>query len=446
MALKTGIWVYFILLIFEGALRKWGLPSLASPLLVVRDPVAVFIIGGSIVQGIFRFDLYISCMLGIATAALAATMFVGHSNAPVAVYGFRILALQFPLIFVIGKLFDHDDVIKMGKALLWIVLPMTVLITLQFYSPQDAWVNRGVGGDVEGAGFTGAMGYLRPPGTFSFTLGLSLFYSLAVAFILYFWLDKTAQINRWLLFIATGCLIVSIPLSLSRALLFSVFISFAFALVLASYRPKYLFRLTVSTLGAGLLLLTLSNFSFFSTGVEAFISRFEFANATEGGAQGIFFDRFLGGMIDAVANSGNIPFFGFGMGLGTTAGAKIMTGEASFLISEGEWGRLIGEMGLFLGMAVILIRFSVVVQMFINSVRSLQKRTFLPWMLFSFSALPIIQGQWGQPSALGFAVLSGGLILASFKKVPVTGSDRSREYKQVPFEPKYSLGFRHVSR
>ena len=42
--IKTLIWIYFWLLIFEGALRKWFLPSLSSPLLLVRDPVALFAI------------------------------------------------------------------------------------------------------------------------------------------------------------------------------------------------------------------------------------------------------------------------------------------------------------------------------------------------------------------------------------------------------------------
>src|SRR5438874_839353 len=132
-ALKMAIWAYFILLIFEGALRKWGLPSLAAPLLVVRDPVALFILVGSIIQGVFRFDFYVSTMWAVAVTAFAATMFFGHGNAVVALYGFRILVLQFPLIFLIGKLFDRNDVIKMGKVLLWIALPMTILITLQFY-------------------------------------------------------------------------------------------------------------------------------------------------------------------------------------------------------------------------------------------------------------------------------------------------------------------------
>ena len=40
--IKQMIWLYFFLLIFEGALRKWFLPFLATPLLVVRDLCGVF--------------------------------------------------------------------------------------------------------------------------------------------------------------------------------------------------------------------------------------------------------------------------------------------------------------------------------------------------------------------------------------------------------------------
>src|SRR5882724_6767303 len=43
IALRRLIWIYFWLLVFEGALRKWIVPSLSAPLLVVRDPVAILI-------------------------------------------------------------------------------------------------------------------------------------------------------------------------------------------------------------------------------------------------------------------------------------------------------------------------------------------------------------------------------------------------------------------
>src|SRR5258708_39486843 len=39
--LTRFIFLYFWLLIFEGSLRKWVLPGLAAPLLVIRDPPAV---------------------------------------------------------------------------------------------------------------------------------------------------------------------------------------------------------------------------------------------------------------------------------------------------------------------------------------------------------------------------------------------------------------------
>ena len=42
--LKKLFWLYFLLLIFEGALRKWVVPGFSAPLLLVRDPVAILII------------------------------------------------------------------------------------------------------------------------------------------------------------------------------------------------------------------------------------------------------------------------------------------------------------------------------------------------------------------------------------------------------------------
>src|SRR3984893_17277631 len=42
-ALRRLIWLYFWVLIFEGALRKWIVPSLSHPLLIIRDPLVLLI-------------------------------------------------------------------------------------------------------------------------------------------------------------------------------------------------------------------------------------------------------------------------------------------------------------------------------------------------------------------------------------------------------------------
>ena len=160
--LKWGIWAYIILIILEGALRRWVLPGLATPLLVVRDPIALGLIVVTWQRGLLPANPYLASTLIISALAIISALTVGHGNLTVALYGARILLLHFPLIFVIGRIFNRADVLRVGEAFVWMTPAMALLIGVQFYSPQSAFVNRGVGGDMEGAGFSGAMGFFSP--------------------------------------------------------------------------------------------------------------------------------------------------------------------------------------------------------------------------------------------------------------------------------------------
>src|SRR6185436_16477403 len=40
--LRRLIWLYYALLLSEGMLRKWVVPSLSGPLLLIRDPVVIW--------------------------------------------------------------------------------------------------------------------------------------------------------------------------------------------------------------------------------------------------------------------------------------------------------------------------------------------------------------------------------------------------------------------
>ncbi|HEA31093.1 MAG TPA: hypothetical protein ENH91_14060 [Leeuwenhoekiella sp.] len=410
--LKWGIWAYFLLLIFEGSLRKWVLPGLATPLLVVRDPIAIWLIYLSWKRNLLPTNIYITAMFIITVLSICAALIFGHGNLFVTIYGARILLIHFPLIFIIGKILDKEDVIKIGRVMLWISIPMVILIALQFYSPQSAWVNRGVGGDMEGAGFSGAMGFFRPPGTFSFTNGNTLFFSFLASFIIYFWVT-ISKINKIILIGASLALVISIPLSISRGLLFSVGVSLIFAIFALLRKPKNFFKIIIVGLVFIGLLFVLNEVEFFQTATEAFTNRFETASDFEGGIQGTLIDRYFGSFIDAFSGSSGMGFFGYGIGMGTNAGSQLLTGERAFLIAEGEWGRLIGEMGLLLGSAVILIRMLFCAEILLKSFKNLKSENLLPWLLLSFGLLNIPQGQWAQPTALGFAIVSGGLILAS---------------------------------
>lgn len=356
LKMKQGIWLYFLLLVFEGGLRKWLLPGLATPLLIIRDPVAIWLIYTAWQKGLLTWNFYLSTMTFTIAAGIITAITLGHGNIFVALYGARIFLLHFPLIFLIGKVFTRDDVLKMGKVVLYISIPMTVLVAMQFYSPQSAWVNRGVGGDMEGAGFNGgALGYFRPPGTFSFTNGNVLFYSFVTPFILYFWMAPKS-INRLVLLAATFGLVAAIPFSISRSLFFQVMISLIFLVVGISRKPEYLGRLIVACIGGALVFALISNTAFFQTSTEVFSTRYEGANESEGGLKGVLGDRYLGGMVGALTASPTLPFFGYGLGMGTSVGGTILFGEPGLVVSEDEWGRVIGEMGSLLGFTVIFLR------------------------------------------------------------------------------------------
>ncbi|WP_211320162.1 hypothetical protein [Hymenobacter nivis] len=414
--LKQGIWAYFLLLLFEGALRKWVLPGLASPLLVIRDPLALWLVLATWRQGLLPANIYLTGMTVVGVVGFFTALLFGHGNLPVAVYGARIFLLHFPLIFVVGRVFDRADVERIGRAMLWIAIPMTVLIGLQFYSPQSAWVNRGVGGDTEGAGFSGAMGFFRPPGTFSFTNGTTEFYSLLACFVFYFWLN-TGKANRLALIGASLGMLAAIPFSISRGLLFQIIISLLFALFAAARRPAYLARIVPALLVGVLALVPLSQTSVLKTPLEAFTSRIESANEFEGGVKGTLGDRYLGSMVGALTGSGSArePFFGYGIGLGTNVGSSLVSssGDRGFLIAEEEWARNIGELGVLLGLTVIFLRLGLMAKIALGAYRQLVQGQFLAWLLVSFGLLTLAQGQWAQPTALGFSVLLGGLMVAA---------------------------------
>jgi len=428
LLLKKGIWLYFFLLIFEGALRKWILPGFATPLLVIRDPIALWLIVTAYNKGLLPSNLYLNGVVILGFVGIVTSVLFGHGNLLVALFGARTLLLHFPLIFVIGRIFDRADVLKMGKITLMIAAAMAVLVALQFYSPQSAWVNRGVGGDLEGAGFTGAMGYSRPPGTFSFTNGVTLFYSFATCFVFYFLLNSKL-INKLLLIAATTGLLVVIPLSISRGLFFSVGVIGFFVIIAASRKPRYLTRMLIAVLAVVLIILVANQFAFFRTATEVFTARFTNANESEGGLEGVFLDRYFGGLLSSFTLKSGLPVFGYGLGKLTNVGTMLLSGKTISGLAEGEWGRMIAESGPFLGLLLVFFRIGLSFKLALLSFQRLGQGDILPWVLMGFCLIIFPQGNWAQPTSLGFSTLITGLVLASFRG-PLAFKDKMKGQKQ----------------
>lgn len=417
-ATKRLIWLYFWLLIFEGAFRKWILPQYSDVLLVVRDPVVLAIYFAAFRAKIFPRNKFVIWLGVIAVLSWLVSLVVLEpylSLKPlifVTGFGFRSNFLHLPLIFVIGKVFDLDDVKKLGWWVLVGLIPMCVLLALQFNSAPDAAINRtaGLGETMQ---ITAGGGKIRPPGTFSFVSGVIFYAALSAAYLLYAALTRGVYRN-WILYGAGLALVVTTGVSGSRSVLLAVLVVLASLLAIIVVRPRAINQFGRNLLIVVVVLLVAVRLPFFKEGVQILSDRFTAgAEEAESTIAGGILERAVSGFSEGILLLSRAPIGGYGLGIGTNGGAKFLTGRFMFLLTEGEWGRVVLESGPILGLAFLAWRTILTINLGLFSFRHLRRGEILPLMLYCAAFLSLLNGQFGQPTNLGFACFVCGLCLAA---------------------------------
>lgn len=421
--LKWAIWFYFFLLIFEGVFRKWILPQFSDVLLVVRDPVVLVIFMLAIKARLFPRNGW---MLSLAIIGLLSWLVSLVALEPylaikplflVTGFGFRCNFLHLPLIFVMGRALDAEDVKKLGRWLLLGLLPMCLLLAVQFNSDPESFINR-TAGLGESQQITAGGGKIRPPGTFSFVSGVIFYAAMAGAYLLYGALTRGVYKN-WLLFAAGFALVVTIGVSGSRSVLLAVLVVFFSLAAVLIFRPDAVNQFVRNALVVAIVLVLASRLPIFNQGVQVLSDRFTtVAEAEETTIAGGLIARTLepfkeGLLLWWYAPPVGAPWWGLGLGIGTNGGAKFLTGRALFLLSEGEWGRVMLESGKILGAAYLVWRTMLTVSLGLFSIRQLRAGRLLPLLLYAAGFLSLLSGQFGQPTNLGFSVFICGLCLAA---------------------------------
>lgn len=416
--LKRLIWLYFFLLIFEGVFRKWLLPQYSDVLLVIRDPVVLAIYFLAIKVRLFPRNVYVLSLSIIAVLSWLVSLLVLEpflSLKPLILvtgFGFRSNFLHLPLIFVIGRTLDAEDVKKLGWWILVGLLPMSLLLALQFNSDPDSFINRTAGlGDTQQ--ITAGGGKIRPPGTFSFVSGVIFYAALSAAYLLYGALTREVYRN-WLLFGGGLALVVTIGVSGSRSVLLAVLVVLSSLLVILVMRPGAVNQFGRNLLIVVVVLLIAVRLPIFKEGVQVLSDRFTaVAEAEETSIAGGLLARTFSGFTEGFLLLGRAPIGGYGLGIGTNGGAKFLTGRSIFLLTEGEWGRVVLESGPILGVAYLAWRTILTVSLGLHSFRQLKRGEILPIMLYCAGFLSLLNGQFGQPTNLGFATFVCGLCLAA---------------------------------
>jgi len=417
--LRKLVWAYLLLLVFEGALRKWVIHSLDAPLLLIRDPVAMWIYFEAWRNRLAFNNFFFGANLALAVStALLATLF-GIANSLVTIYGLRTDFLQVPLIFLIPQILNRDDVIAMGKFACYAAIPITAVVIYQFRSPPDSWINIGT--------MATHYGTVRPSGTFSFVTGLSSFYALTSAYLFYGFIQGRLY-KIWLMALVTCCLLLGSACSGSRTCLVEIGIVAVVAVLCVVTRGKGGVGMLVAAGLIGLAAVSLSSLSVVQEGVGQLNQRIDDAGNVEGGAGG-FVARFFNSMLTPVMTMGQVPLFGYGLGLGTNAAAGLFQTDDVLYWPEAEWDRLIFECGPIFGFLLCIFRLALTLAVAKRAYDAYRRDNILPILIFASCGLLILNGQWGVPTILGFAIFGAGLTMAACEEPPEDDEDEE-EYDE----------------
>jgi|694.fasta_scaffold02921_12 hypothetical protein len=412
---RALVYLYVALVILEGALRKWFLPqALNSLVAIARDPVALYLVWYGWRRGFFSpawlRQLWLFTAVLLAAGGLLSML---ETSLPFDVwaYGLRTNLLHFPLILIIPRLLEPEDLNKLLKRLLALALPIALIMLWQYRSPLSSWVNKGA---IEGVSqLTAVFGKVRPPGPFSFITGAAEYFALVNAILLGSLFDRRLHIS-WILYGLVATLL-AVSVSGSRLLLATVAVVWAGSLGLRQLRhfrlppPRFLLSLGAAVVALVLLTALTPLGALVDEGWSTTADRVEVANQHDGG----FLNRVSSTLSVPDSVLWETPLFGHGLGLGTNFGAKVVTGNVGFALSETELQRVLLESGVLIGSVFLLLRQAIVVYVFHSSWRALGRFQQLPISLM-FANLPVIvYGQIGRPTSMGFVVLCMAFSLAA---------------------------------
>jgi hypothetical protein len=218
------------------------------------------------------------------------------------------------------------------------------------------------------------------------------------------------------------------PVSGSRTLVLGCGLVFVAAVLFGLIYPNQSKRTLLLAVLLTVSIAALSLTSFFREAIETFMTRWDSASSSTGGVQHGIVGRFFNEFVEPFEYLPQAGFIGKGLGMGTNAASALLTGALVFLLAEGEWSRVVLEVGPFLGFAYLGYRVWLGGSIALRAIQGAKEGQLLPWLLAFDGCRSVIMEQFSQPTNLGFTVLVCGLCLAAFSenRAPVEGGVQSR--------------------
>lgn len=364
---RRAVKAAFVILLFEGAIRKWVLPQAQELVYFLKDMVLFgaylrYYLSPDAQVKAWRVRAPVVAILFLSAIASLSALNPNIGSPLLAVYGVKIYLFYIPLAFMIPHLFRSQE--ELIRQLTWYALlatPICLLGIAQFAAPGASWLNvyAQMGSETQVTTF-GFGERPRITGTFSYLTGHTTFVIFFVG--LHISLLMAPQ-KKWMRF----WLLANLPLLLgnafmggSRAAVVSVIYFILSFTVLSFFTQVSKNTKVIGGLIIGIIIAGIGALLFFPEAMDHWTTRYRAASAGGDTFRRRTIDMQLGSLSSATRDAGGL---GYGMGMSHPAVSKLRTALEIPLPRhqppryDSEIALVMVDLGFFGFLAWYLIRF-----------------------------------------------------------------------------------------
>jgi len=421
--------LYLIVLIFEGCLRKWIFPSFQLALFFIRDPLVIYLYYQALKNGLWPSNTKL-LDIGIYISFFSTVFFLLYSiftdiDIKFLIYGLRNYFLYIPFPFLIYKYLDIKTLRKIVDTIILLSIPISILVVIQSILPSSHVLNAGIDESFTPLGG----GVLRTQGTFTSILGQSFYISILWACLISALVDngKFCSLNSLTLKVLLLPSLIILFVSGSRTAFVFVIVYLSVFLIYSLFFSKDIRFKQRSVIV--ILLISISSMIIISTKVldfqlQTILERSQGAADDYGGTPGAdMIDRVLFSFTSFTKILSTVPIYGYGLGYGGNAASTleiVLPNEVSPRDLEEELARNIFELGPIFGGVYILYRLNLAFWILrrVCLLPTKSGSTLFPILLSSFSIYMLMIGfLTGNGIGGGFGWFFVGVSSASAKLI-----------------------------
>ena len=221
---KLSVKTVLVLVVIEGALRKWALPEASQLIYFLKDFVLIgaylaYFTGSQQKNRLLVKDATIKGLAYLIAFWCAFEIFNPGLGSPIiGIFGARNYLLYIPLIWMIPSLFQsEEELYKFLRNYLLLLIPVGLLAIAQYFSPPESFLNVYVADMEQQIATSGDT--VRVTGTFSYLAGYGTYLGVCFTLLLPLILKQQTLIWRWLTIIEFFLVAITSFMTGSRGLI-----------------------------------------------------------------------------------------------------------------------------------------------------------------------------------------------------------------------------------